>query len=57
MFIGDKIKYTPEVTQIVKGEPVEASVEAVSAVDSSVVIALANGEKLRVGKDLCEAAR
>lgn len=53
MWINDKVKYTPEITTVTRGSPVEAVIETVGT-DGTLGIKLPDGSIERVDAGLCE---
>ncbi len=54
MWINDKVKFTPEVATISKGEPQQATVKAVG-LDGTITLVMEDGTEQRVEARLCEA--
>jgi len=54
MWINDKVKFTPEVVTISKGEPKQATVKAVG-LDGMLTVVFEDGSEQRVEARLCEA--
>lgn len=54
MWINDKVKFFPEITEVSYGPATEAVVKGVSADGTSMLLVLENGNEERVESRLCE---